>query len=346
MPNTPFATSRFRTIFAAAWLLWIGLHALVLYWYGYGFQVALADSLISNLLLAAACLMINNVFRHYLPSANRYSYLLAFCLALTILWFLLSRFLLILILRSFTEYEAFFSNSVPVRFGVAFLILGGMLLLSLLWYNLQNQQEQERRNSETGRLAKEAELLALRQQLQPHFLFNSLNSINALIGQSPGQARQMVQELSDFLRGTLYKNDQQKLTLEEEFRHLELYLNIEKVRFGHRLLTEIEYDPELAQKQVPAMILQPIVENAIKFGLYDTLEPVTITIKAFMHENLLCITVQNPFDPQTALPVKGAGFGLSSIKRRLFLLFAWQGLVKTHAEGNIFTTTIHLPQPV
>lgn len=346
MLATPFATSRFRTIFATCWLVWIGLHTLVLYWYAYSFAVAFTDSLVSNGLLAAACLIINNVFRHYLPTRNRNGYLLSFCVAITFLWFLLSRFLLVFILRRFAEYESFFSYSVPVRIAVAFLILGGMLLLTLLWYTLQNQKEQDRRNTETSQLAKEAELFTLRQQLQPHFLFNSLNSINSLIGQKPLEARLMVQQLSDFLRGTLFKDDQQKLTLAEEFRQLNLYLNIEKVRFGHRLQTEMEYEPELANMQVPAMILQPLLENAIKFGLYDTLDDVTISIKARMEENLLCITIQNPFDPQTAYPFKGAGFGISSIKRRLFLLFARQGLLKTEVADQIFTTTIYLPQPI
>ena len=99
----------------------------------------------------------------------------------------------------------------------------------------RSKQEHEQRKADAEKLAKEAELFKLRQQLQPHFLFNSLNSINALIGMRPEEARKMVQQLSDFLRGTIKKEETQWVSLEEELQYLQLYLDIEKVRFGNRL---------------------------------------------------------------------------------------------------------------
>ena len=115
-------------------------------------------------------------------------------------------------------------------------------MISILWYNQQEQKEKDDRKTDAEKLAKEAELFKLRQQLQPHFLFNSLNSINALIGSRPEEARKMVQQLSDFLRGTIKKEETQWVTLQEELQYLQLYLDIEKVRFGNRLATEIEVD--------------------------------------------------------------------------------------------------------
>ena len=111
-------------------------------------------------------------------------------------------------------------------------------MVSVIWYNWQEQSEQEVRKQDAEKLTKEAELFKLRQQLQPHFLFNSLNSINALIGSRPQEARKMVQQLSDFLRGTIRKEEHQWVTLKEELQYLQLYLDIEKVRFGHRLFTK------------------------------------------------------------------------------------------------------------
>jgi sensor histidine kinase YesM len=136
------------------------------------------------------------------------------------------------------------------------------------------------------------------------------------------------------------------VTLAEELAYLELYLSIEKVRFGHRLCTETECDPQAAACRLPSMLLQPIVENAIKFGLYDTTDGVTIRIRAQAHpdENLLTIQVRNPFDPFTAQPRQGTGFGLAGIERRLFLLFARHDLLRTEAEGAVFTTTLTIPQ--
>src|SRR5690606_9569496 len=125
--------------------------------------------------------------------------------------------------------------------------------------------------ADSEKLAKEAELFKLRQQLHPHFLFNSLNSINSLIGSRPAEARKMVQQLSDFLRGTLRKEESQLVSLKEELQYLGLYLDIEKLRFGSRLITEIETQEGADALFIPSLLLQPIVENAIKFGLYDTL---------------------------------------------------------------------------
>jgi LytS/YehU family sensor histidine kinase len=219
-----------------------------------------------------------------------------------------------------------------------------MTILSVLWYSSEEEQQQLQRKTDAERLAKEAELFKLRQQLAPHFLFNSLNSISALIGSRPEQARKMIQQLSDFLRSNLKEEEQQSVLLAEELQYLELYLDIEKVRFGHRLTTEIHRDEDSLIMTLPPMLLQPIVENAIKFGLYDTTESVTISIDARAEGNNLAISVKNPFDPDTSRPKQGAGFGLTSIQRRLYLLFARGDLLQTRIDGNIFTAIVKIPQ--
>jgi len=323
----------------------MALYAAVLYFSGFPKTVAIVDSCVSNIMLGAVCLLISVNYQYYLPGPRYYTYHFGFAFVLTIIWFFLSRVILKYVLSSHDDYESIFTHSTPLRLAVAFLVIGCMILISVLWYTLQNQQEDDRRKSETIQLAKDAELFTLRQQLQPHFLFNSLNSINALIGLKPEQARTMIQQLSDFLRGTLRKDDQQRVTLAEELSHLQLYLDIEKVRFGYRLNTSIEIDEGCENMLMPGMLLQPVVENAIKFGLYDTIEPVTIQIAAKKEDDLLEITVINPFDPQTTVPKKGTGFGLSSIQRRLYLVFAQHNLLRTKVNDNLFETTITIPQP-
>jgi LytS/YehU family sensor histidine kinase len=221
-----------------------------------------------------------------------------------------------------------------------------MAMMSLLWYSQKEQQEMDARKTEAEKLARDAELYKLRQQLQPHFLFNSLNSISALTGSQPEKARHMIHQLSEFLRGTLKKEEQHWNTLEEEIQYLQLYLDIEEVRFGHRLQTKLTPSEEALKLRLPAMLLQPIVENAIKFGLYDTTGEVLITLQANAENNYLKIIVQNPFDPETSQPLKGTGFGLSSITRRLFLLFARHDLLKTQKDNDYFITTILIPQTV
>ena len=153
----------------------------------------------------------------------------------------------------------------------------------------------------------------------------------------------MIQQLSDFLRGTIKRDDQQMIALEEELTHLNLYLEIEKVRFGYRLQTKIDHDEALLHLKLPSMLLQPVVENAIKFGLYDTIGEVVILISASSKDGMLEISVQNPFDEATASPVKGTGFGLASVRRRLFLLFGRNDLLDTRQEAGQFTSTIKIP---
>jgi two-component system LytT family sensor kinase len=338
--------SRFRISFATWWMIWWGVHAQVISSYGATAAQSMIDSLLSNVLLAACCLLVSNNMKYYLPQKERHWYVLIMGMVLSSIWLFVVKTTLKFLFGSDENYLVLLSNSSAVRFILCFLMIGCMAVISLLWYTLQEQQEANRRKEEAEKMTKDAELFKLRQQLQPHFLFNSLNSISALAGIQPEKARHMVLQLSDFLRGTLKRDEQQWVTLEEELRHLGLYLDIEKVRFGQRLQTVTEISEEVKQMHIPALLLQPVVENAIKFGLYDTIGEVIITISASAAEdkNQLLITITNPFDEDTAVTTQGTGFGLASIQRRLFLLFARHDLLQTSKSKNIFITTLLIPQ--
>lgn len=307
---------------------------------------AVIDSLVTNGLLLSACWIISNILRYYLPYSDRYLYVLIISVIFSLVINALGKFMLNLILQdsSNTDYLIFLSNAYWLRLGIAFLLIGCMAVICVLWYTQEEEQENRQRKNDAEKLSKEAELYKLRQQLQPHFLFNSLNSISALIGSDPSQARKMIHQLSDFLRTTLRKDEEQWVKVEEELQSLELYLEIEKVRFGHRLSTSIMKDEKSMQMLIPPMLLQPIVENAIKFGLYDTTDAVTIYISVLNENDSLKVIVRNPFDPDTASPRHGTGFGLNSVKRRLYLLFARTDLVATSAMDQVFTTTINIPK--
>ena len=319
-------------------------HAMMLHWFGLEWKVSIIDSLVSNASLFLASLLLMNTLRYYLPRRERYIHLLAWCIFLTVIILLLDRWALRSFFKQDDIYISTFDHSLIIRASFDFLLLGCIILISVLWYNWQEQNEQGERKQDAEKLAREAELFKLRQQLQPHFLFNSLNSINALIGSRPEEARKMVQQLSDFLRGTIKKEEKQWVTLQEELQYLQLYLDIEKVRFGNRLETEIETNDLTNQLKLPALLLQPIVENAIKFGLYDTTGETVIRIFAAKEDNNLLIKVQNPFDPETSSPQQGTGFGLKSVQRRLYLLFARNDLLNTQVKENIFTTIVKIPQ--
>lgn len=284
------------------------------------------------------------IYRYYQPGRHNLIYRFLYAIGITILFCVTFRIVMKSFLSYDNEYLLFLEKSMPVRFIVSLLVISFVTLLNWMWNNLQEQKEQERRRTDSEKYIKEAELARLRQQLQPHFLFNSLNSISALAGTKPDEARKMIQQLSDFLRGTLKRDEQQTVSLKEELEHLKLYLEIEKVRFGHRLNITVEVEPENLVATIPPLLMQPIVENAIKFGLYDTIGEVTISVFAHIKEQHLIIEVRNPFDSATLEANQGTGFGLSSIQRRLFLLYARNDLMTTEKKNKHFITTLKIPQ--
>lgn len=345
MSSTPLRSTKNIIIFTTIWWAWATLYFKLLYVdFQLGFQYAGIDTLFTNGLLILGSLLLINIFRFYNPKKGTFLYLLVLIVAFSLLWTAMVRYGLAALLNDNDDYLKFLIRSMSIRFAMAILITGCVALFSTVWYTQEEYKENEQRKRDAEKLARDAELFNLRQQLQPHFLFNSLNSISALAGTQPQQARKMIQQLSDFLRGTLKKDDQQQISWEEELKYLFLYLEIEKVRFGHRLTTNIDSAPETTGLLLPALLLQPVVENAIKFGLYDTTEAITISISAIKDNNDLVIKVQNPFDPETSRPGTGTRFGLSSVQRRLYLLYGRSGLLETAVNNNQFTTILKIPQ--
>jgi two-component system LytT family sensor kinase len=332
----------FITPFAILMLLYGGL---LYYWFNFPLWQAITDSSVHVVLLGIAGLIISRNVAYYRPAIGsmKLGYVTMVSLALAVLWVCASRWLLITSFEKDVVYLDWLNNAIPVHAIVGWMMIAGIGFRSQMWYDAEEQQKTYQRKEDAEKIVREAELFKLRQQLHPHFLFNSLNSINALIMLRPKEAREMVLKLSDFLRGSLKREDDQWISLAEELQYLQLYLDIEKVRFGHRLSTVI-HNEGASKMLLPPMLLQPVVENAIKFGLYDTVGDITIGIKAWAEENMLYIAIENPFDHESQQPNKGTGFGLNSIQRRLYLLFARQDLLEVSTKENVYTTIIKVPQ--
>ncbi len=329
--------------FVAWWCVWTPFHISLLRQFGIADRVAITDGITSALFLSGVCAFIINNMRYYLPKKEKYLYVLVMSFALSAVWLSVTALTLKTIYKNDAFYLQFFQHTSVLRYAVGFLLISCNTLLGLLWYTQKEQQQESDRKADMERLAREAELNKLRQQLQPHFLFNSLNSISALTGQQPEKARHMIQQLSDFLRGTLRNESRQWVTLQEELDYLQLYLDIEKVRFGYRLQSSINCEEAALNMKLPTMLLQPLVENAIKFGLYDTIGEVEILISAINKDGVLEVSVQNPYDEATAMPLKGTGFGIASIRRRLYLLFGRQDLLQIKKEGQVFIAVVKIP---
>ena len=329
-------------IYIAWWIIWLVVQTFVLYNTGLlGLESATIDAAVTTVILGLGGYVMISSLRFYRP---RQVMQLIWSLGLSLACILLIRWVALQIVSE-TTYPQFLEKTMIIRGLFSWLMISIIAIVSWIWFYLREQQEIEDRKLSMEKLAREAELSSLRQQLQPHFLFNSLNSISALVGTKPELARKMIQELSEFLRGTIRKDDQLHVSLEEELNHLNLYLEIEKVRFGHRLKTEIIREESTKRMVLPSLLLQPLFENSIKFGLYDTIGEITIRLKATAVDNHLCISIENPFDPETSQPKSGTGFGLTSVQRRLYLLYNRSDLLTTRHSGSIFTTELKIPQP-
>lgn len=314
----------------------------LMYRSGFPSEITIKDSIINSLIMMLCCYAISTTLNYYIPKPNQIWKVLIIGFIMSGISILGSRLVVQYYLPQ--DHLKIYDLIIPYRYIVNFLILTSVAIFIIVWNIQEEYISNIKRKQDSENQLREAELYNLRQQLQPHFLFNSLNSIIALIGSKPDQARNMTFQLSDFLRGTLRKENNQLIVLQEELNHLELYLDIEKVRFGHRLHIHIDHDDDVLSTKIPAMILQPLVENAIKHGLYNVTENVTISIKCALDNKTLYVSIENPFDPGESIPSKGTGFGLTSIQRRLFLLFGRNDLLTTHIEQNIFTSSIKIPQ--
>lgn len=343
-PGNPEKYTFILWVCGIIFVIWSSLQVFLLFWYNLPFPQSFIDSVVSGFVFAVSSFIMANALHFYQPGKERYSYLLVWVVILAALTTYCTKLFIGWLLNTDLNYQEFVRASLPLRYIAGFLLIGCTAIINVLWNSQKNQNEQEKRRTDAEKLAREAELYNLRQQLQPHFLFNSLNSIVALIGSQPERAKEMVFQLSDFLRGTLRKDDQQLISLQEEMEHLQLYLEIEKVRFGHRLDIHIDLPEESLKASLPAMIVQPLLENAIKYGLYDTTENVAITIQVTNTPASLDIQITNPYDRENNSPKKSSGFGLRSVQRRLFLLYGRADLLQTKNENDTFIAQLKIPQ--
>ena len=209
-------------------------------------------------------------------------------------------------------------------------------------FSIEAARTAERRILESQVAAREAELRALRAQLNPHFLFNSLNSISALAGGEPEAARRMCQLLGDFLRTSLSLGARESVSFGEELSLAERYLAIEQVRFGSRLGFEKHIGPAAERCSVPPLLIQPLIENAVKHGVADRVEGGTVRIEADVRQGVLVIAIENPRDP-AAPPRRGHGLGLDNVRQRLHTLDADATRVDVFREPDSFRVQLTLP---
>ncbi|MFC2084613.1 sensor histidine kinase [Bacteroidota bacterium] len=241
-----------------------------------------------------------------------------------------------------STYKVFLNDSLIWRFNVGILFYIIIITLYYVVYYYKNFKEKLHRESQLKTLVKEAELKSLKYQINPHFIFNSLNSISALTSSNSAKAREMTIKLSSFLRNTLSQNEKQMNKLKDEINSVKLYMEIEKIRFDDNLEFIEENCNNFSNYLIPSMILQPLLENAIKHGVYESIEKIYIKLSCKFENNYLKLTVQNNFDPD-ALSKKGKGIGLNNISQRLKLLYNQENLLVYTKQDKIFIVHIFIP---
>ncbi len=241
------------------------------------------------------------------------------------------------------DAHTWLNNSVPIRafMGYMFYVVFVVFFYAITYY--QNFKDKVTKEGELKALVKEAELHALKSQINPHFLFNSLNSISSLTISDPERAQEMVINLSTLMRYSLKYDQNEIVNFGQELENNKLYLQIEKVRFGKKLNPVFEIEECCLNASIPNMILQPLYENAIKYGVYETTVPVDVITKCYCKNDLLIIEISNTYD-SNVVSKKGEGIGLRNIRDRLKIIFRNPSLLKIKDLKKEFIVTLTIPQ--
>ncbi|MGD9928678.1 MAG: sensor histidine kinase [Mangrovibacterium sp.] len=236
-----------------------------------------------------------------------------------------------------------FYRALPSNILAGYLMYAGYVVFFYALGYYDSLKEKIKREAELKSLVRDAELNALKSQINPHFLFNSLNSISSLTISNPQKAQEMVINLSAFMRYSLQHNREETVSLLDELENIKRYLGIEKVRFGKKLLPVFEVEEACLQARIPNMILQPLLENAIKYGVYEATSPVSIRVSCRPEQAYFHLTIENDYDPES-VKSKGEGIGLRNIRQRLELIYGNPNLIRITDNRTSYKVELMLPK--
>lgn len=332
------------------WVVWLflatGQYLIFYYAYGSFTKIGVLDSLVSFIIYSGIAISLWYPFSFFntgeiRPATIISNLVLSGAIAIT-LWVLITKFIMQLVLPEPNDYTLYWDATFPYRIGTGAFIYGLIILSYFLFVSLSNLSEKNAKEARLESLVKETELKMLRSQINPHFLFNSLNSISSLTITDPEKARDMIVKLSEFMRYALSRKDEQPVTLQNELENLRLYLDIEKVRFGDKLTTQEIIEPGCLSLKIPVLLLQPLYENAVKHGVYESTENVRIMTEAKINDGYIEIIISNNYDPAPSLK-RGTGTGVSNVTRRLELYYGNRASIQTSKENGIYTVNLYIP---
>lgn len=332
---------------------WVGLFIVqsLTLWLGdiIPLEEAIIDSLVFNSIFAFTSIglwyiVINNDLFGESSIDQVITHISAFVISL-IIWLFASTHLLRLLLADHPDYIQFLEKSINIRIFVGIVLYIINLLFFYLLKTIKQLRDKEKHEKQITKLLRDTELEALKTQINPHFLFNSLNSIHALTRSNPEKASEMILQLSDYMRYSLNRGGERLTTLQEEIMNLEKYLSIEKIRFGNKLNYTCSVTEESHGMKIPPMLLQPLFENAIKHGLYSVTDGFYLHVDITSGPKKLQIVIENNFDSN--FPSKDhKGLGINNVKNRLLNIYGRSDLIfiTRDPERGIFKIILNIPQ--
>jgi two-component system, LytTR family, sensor histidine kinase AlgZ len=258
------------------------------------------------------------------------------------IWIAVAKGLALTLSTVFPGLEQQISRDYPLLLGSGVLLYLLAVALHYVLLSDQASHEAEQREAEARVLARDSELKALKTQVNPHFIFNCLNSISALTTSDSAKAREMCVLLADFLRKTLGLGEKTLIPLRDELALTHSYLSVEQIRFGARLKLEEKTEAAVLDCLVPPLLLQPLVENAVGHGISNLTEGGWIRIEIGRGEDKLLVRIENNFDPETPRR-KGAGIGLKNVRQRLHVAYGERARFDVRNSSDRFTVSLELP---
>ena len=342
-----FFTRNLWIYYLAFWMAVAGIQFAMSYGvYGQELITSIADSIISNvvfgLLGVGLWYMVRFSGKQIRGFTKNLVYHLTGCAFTILIWQIVSYSFLRGLFGNNDIFMNFLAEALIVKVLTGVLIYFLLISVDFLILSFEEMQEQAENEASLSAMLRDAELNMLRSQIRPHFLFNSLNSVSSLTLSNPQAAQDMIIKLSEFMRHSLTLGADTMNTLNDELYHASLYLDIERVRFSDRMKIEKSVDPKCGEMMLPAMILQPLLENAVKHGVNTMLTTCIITLKAECNESYLGISISNTFDPD-AVPRKGTGTGLSNVQKRMAAIYGRSDLLSSNTTDQTFEVKLHIP---
>ena len=346
--NPIFSNHRSRILYAGIWVLIIFIQTLMTYWVeGLPFGYAFADAAVFNLLFAACLIPLWYPvrFNQWERRTRRFIFTAHVLLASFVIsaWLIVGYGICYLIGSENGDYVHFLNASLGRKAFEGLLFYAMAVLIYYLFVYVDRINEKTANEIRLNRLIKDSELNMLKSQINPHFLFNGLNSVHSLIMSNPEQASKMLVALSDYLRYAVLSTNNMYSHIADEMENIARYLSVEKLRFGEKIGYTPDIDPECLSADIPSMLLQPLFENAVKHGVYESLETVRIMAKITKDSQYVNIKLSNNFDAEGVSQKKGSGTGLQNISERLRLLYGNKATMQAKAENGVFTVVLKIP---